>query len=445
MNTLLYLMKRFLPVIALDGLLLMSASAASSVSHYGITWTFSADRATGTFANGEPWVVGPVTVTQIDPNPGQSVSGTQHGSMKNPIPGAKQGFDSNPVTMASTAYDASLNVALSLPVSLVAGDALVSSRTVNFYPNFFDTICVLTVLSSGPPAGSFRPGPYGKDRTVRWNKSGINYSILKNFAAVSGAPTKAAIEAKLPALPWWEWSGHYSGNLLCPWRNVAAGNGGGDKPSTYGREIAAKWGEVGLWLNLNNSQADKEKAVIQTIQAGIDIWSYVNNGGGFYHDGGHKCGRKFPVLLAAAALNDATLLAFVKSPEIFQEDTQTFIVTQSDVGRVVVSPKVTYSQSNVGMAEWGVRHRWEPQQDDSRWADGSAYRFVVWPAMAGPVLAAELMGLKNTWGHPAIFAYTERFVSLSGLPGFTGNMWNAYKGTIATPPPPPPSNLRLAK
>lgn len=354
--------------------------------------------------------------------------------MVNPIPNARQGFDSHPVTTTATAYDPTLNAALHFPIKLAAGDVLASAKTVYSYPNFFDTVCVLTVLPVAPPSGSFRPGPYGKDRTIRWNKSNINYSVLKNFAAVSGAPSQSEIEATLPALPWWEWGSNFSDGILVPWRNVAAGNGGNGQPSTYGREIAFKWGKVALWLNLNNTQASKEKSMIQAIQCGIDIWSYVTNGGGFYHDGGHKCGRKFPVFLAAVALNDNTLLKFVSDPDVFAEDTQTFYVMQSDVGRVVASPKVTYSQTQVGMAEWGVRHRWEPIQDDSRWSDGSPYRFVVWPAMAGAVLAADLMGRSDAWGHPAIFAYNERFRALSGISGFVGSMWSAYKDGSRPPP-----------
>lgn len=40
---------------------------ATSITHFGATWTFSENRQTGTFLNGEPWVVGPVTVTAITP------------------------------------------------------------------------------------------------------------------------------------------------------------------------------------------------------------------------------------------------------------------------------------------------------------------------------------------------------------------------------------------
>ena len=184
--------------------------------------------------------------------------------------------------------------------------------------------------------------------------------------------------------------------------------------------------------------------MIQTIQCGIDIWSYATNGGGFYHNGGHKCGRKFPAFLAAVALNDPTLLQFIKNPDIFQEDLQTFIVKQSDVGRTVNPGQSTYAQSHVGMAEWGVKHRWEPVNDDSRFTGGVPYRHVVWPAMAGAVLAADLMGRKEAWGHPAIFAYNDRYRQIGSISGFVGNMFAHKSGTVpVVTPPSKPTNLRV--
>ena len=45
------------------------AQAATSVSRHGITWTFDRDRVTGVYANGDPWVVGPVVITAITPKP----------------------------------------------------------------------------------------------------------------------------------------------------------------------------------------------------------------------------------------------------------------------------------------------------------------------------------------------------------------------------------------
>lgn len=407
-----------------------SLLAATSISYRGITWTFSADRPTGTFANGEPWVLGPVSVTGISPGPAQTVSGakTQNGSMKNPIPNTHHGFDGNPDISAGVTYKPELNVALSLPIQLAGGDVLVSARSKYSYPDFIQTVCALTVVSSAPPEGSFRPGIYGTDRTVKWNKSQLNYSVLRNLAPVAGAPTKAEVEAMLPPLPWFEWAQIFSGNLLQPIDNTATNN------RQYGREIAYRSGVIGLWLNLSNSQAEKEKAVIQFVQNGIDIHEYIKAGGGFYHDGGHKCGRKLPVVIAAMMLNDPALRATAANPDLFQEDTQTFIVSQADVGRAVVSPKETYLQSDVGMGEWGVRHRFEPAQDDRRLT--ANYRSVVGPAMMGPWLTAHLMGAQAVWNHPPAFAYMERFKTLFGTGStFADNMWSTHKGGGVTLPP----------
>jgi hypothetical protein len=140
--------------------------------------------------------------------------------------------------------------------------------------------------------------------------------------------------------------------------------------------------------------------------------------------------------MAAAMLNDATLKSFAANPNVFQEDTQTWVVTQSDVGRAVDAPNETYLQQDVGMGEWGVRHRYEPRKDDRRWTGGTPYRHVVWPSMGGPVLAAELMGLQSIWNHPGIFTYNSRYKSLSSMGSFVDNMWN-YRGATSSPTLPP--------
>lgn len=419
---------------------MVPAFAATGVSHYGITWTFSADRPTGTFANGEPWVIGPVTITNINPNPTQSVDGVQHGSMINPVPNTAFGFDSHPSISSAVSYQAAKNVALSFPFNLQVNDVLVSANCQGgAYPTFLKTVCALTVLGSPPPAGSFRPSIFGTDRAVKWNVSQLNWAVLKNYAAVASTPSKATITAQVPPLPWFEWAPIWSGNSLQPKDNTADGD------KQYGRETAAKFGQVGLWLNTNQALVDKQAIAIQMVQNGLDIHAYVKSGGGYYHDGGHKCGRKLPLVLAAMMLNDTELKAMAGDPDIFQEDTQVWIVNQSDVGRVIwVAPPgdswygrefLQYRQEDVGMGEWGIRHRWEPDQDNRSWS--ATYRSVVGPAMMGPWLAAYLMGAQSVWNHPAAFAYMERFHTLAGDGAtFTVEMYAAHKqgGTI-TPPP----------
>lgn len=73
-----------------------SAQTSSSVTQFGITWTFDSAYEVGRSANGDFWVVGPVAVIEITPG-STSVNGRMtNGSMANPLPsgGSRQGYDS---------------------------------------------------------------------------------------------------------------------------------------------------------------------------------------------------------------------------------------------------------------------------------------------------------------------------------------------------------------
>ena len=421
------------------------AFAATQVSHYGITWNFSSDRPTGTFVNGEPWVIGPVTITNINPNPSQSTYNVQHGSMINPVPNTNHGFDSNPVVYGLQ-YDATKNVALSFPFTLQPGNVLVSAKSQTYYPTWLKTVCALTVLGSPPPSGSFRPSIFGTDRTVKWNVSQMNWSVLKNYAATPSTPSRAEILAQIPPLPWFEWSPRWDGNSLQADDNTTdLPFVDGNHYRVYGRDTAAKFGRISLWLNTNQPLADKQAIAIQLVQNGIDIYEYLNHGGGFLADGGHKCGRKLPLVIAAMMLNDSSLIAKSGNPTLFQEDQQLWTVNQNDVGRVIwVAPPgdswygrefLQYRQEDVGMPEWGIRHNWNPFEDNRSWS--ATYRDVVATGMMGSWLAGYLMGAQTTWNYPTAFAYMERYASIGGVgSGFTAEMYNAYKqGGTVTPPP----------
>jgi hypothetical protein len=102
---------------------LTPASSDTEITRHGITWTLSGSVTNGTFANGDPWVIGPVTVTAITrPN---STSG-RDGSMVNPDPAEAHGYDDR-----VGSYSALLDAAEDLPaLELSAGDSLVS--TISF-------------------------------------------------------------------------------------------------------------------------------------------------------------------------------------------------------------------------------------------------------------------------------------------------------------------------
>lgn len=412
-------------------------TAAKSISYYGVTIHFSEFHSVGKFANGEPWVVGPVTVTGIDKPSLPINSPRTGGAMINPIPGGAQGFASSLVSTDAIphvhGYKASLDVSLKYPFVVKAGDSLIVSRaseTEPNSPNLVEVIIGLIVFDRAPPEGSFRPSLYGTDHKVRFNVSDIDWSVLQNLPPVPLTPTQEYIEAdaRLPALPWWEWGSNWDSTSTRPMANCGAGDGGGFR-SNYGREVAAKWGNVALWLNTKNTQAVKRKTMIQTIQAGIDLHSYFDQGGVLYGSGGHQVGRKFLAILAAAALKDTRFIEHASNPTLLVEDVTTFFVQQSDVGRAVQGGAAAmYTQADVGMAEWGITHLWDPSKDDRRWRDGVPYRFAQWPNMNGHVLATDLMGLRGLWNHPAVFAYSERFEKAEPhAESFLGQMWNAYK------------------
>jgi hypothetical protein len=417
-----------------------------TITHYGVTWTLFGNPQSGVFANGEPWVVGPITVTDISPKPSDVNPATHpvdygsHGSMINPTAdtgyNVTHGLDArayNPV--GGPYYDPALNLALSFPFVVGADNSLCSSigydgvqypyrhlpqyAGYGGYPYLLKTVCVLTVLAVAPPTGSFRPHFFGNTHPVLFNLNDVDFDIPPSYPSTPNTPSRAYVESLLPALPWFEMYGGWDGLRVHPWFNTASPPGGDGVPSTYGREIALKWSIIALWLSTDASAADKRDLLIRTIQCGLDIAGFLQQGAVFLEDGGHKCGRKWPLFVAAVMLNDPTLLALAGDPSLFQEDRQTFVVEGARVvdhaapgeswyGREFLD----YRAEDAGVAEWGIRHARAPFEDNRSWT--ATYRDVVWPAMVGASLAANLWGREAVWNHPAIFLYNERFVSIAG-------------------------------
>jgi len=193
------------------GVLSTTASASaqnltSSISQYGITWTFDRPVQHGRFVNGDYWVIGPVTVVGIAPAPGAAPrdevndfgpnkwgdSGvrndvrTRNGSMVVMTPAEAQGYDARGLT-----YDARASV--SLPLTLDVDRSLVSSVSNVVIPNrqmhrdimwaaeksglqLLKTAAVLTVLAEPPRDDAFRPSYVGRVKRifrlgdVRWER-----------------------------------------------------------------------------------------------------------------------------------------------------------------------------------------------------------------------------------------------------------------------------------
>ncbi len=432
----------------LPALLLLCGSictqAATSVSQFGITWFFSEDRPVGQFANGDWWVVGPVTITRITPD---SVSG-RNGTMINPGVGRANGWDSR---IRYGQYSESLNIAASLPRTVSGGSSVVS--TISFTANAtgdnpqMETLAVLTVLSSSAPSGAFRPPFLGADKSLRWNTSQMNYGALRNLAPVANTPSLSIVEGYFER-PWVEKETTWVGRYFHPHLNHLFQNRG--MVGTYGREMAHTAADGLLSLQLNYTQAQKSKLAIRMVQAGIDIYGSARLGSSWLGDGGHNQGRKMVMLLAGAMLGDSDILRYADGSKfkIFQEDSQTFYVTAADVARSHVgingAAVENYITSDIGMPEWGAKHQTQPEFDNKRW--DAPYRGTVGPCAAGHILTARLMGLESKWNYPAAFDYWDRWHAIDGnkvssstnnIQPFVAAMWQAHRGSGGSPVEPP--------
>ncbi len=421
------------------------AAAATSVSEFGITWTFDKDYPTGQYANGDSWVVGPVKIVTITPATKKIGERQINGTMINPMAGTKvaEGWDSN---VQNTTYDEKLNVALNLPLDVPAGSSVMSAASIEKpdstqHAPRLDVIAVLTVVEKVPAPGAFRPPYCGTDKSGDWNESQLNYGILRNLAPVKDTPDIAK-SADNFARPWIEVQTSTGGRYLHP-KSTQPG---------YGRDLSYQLQDGLLLLHLNFPKEKKRDLYVRLVQFGIDVYGAAKNGGYWADLGGFNMGRKMPMILAGLALNDPKILAYgnAKSTDpkgmIFQDDLQTFYVTKEDVSRPLYHvdgrPREEYIEADIGLAEWGEQHTGQPRRDGRNW--DSYYRNICYNSMFGHCLAARLTpGAVEAWNWPPFFDYLDRAFPHAdkSTPPFVRNMWTAYRDLPAAGPATQPARI----
>lgn len=425
-------------------------ATASSVTQFGITWTFDTTYTVGTFANGDSWVLDPgagVTITSTTPAFTTANGFDQHGMMANPTAGlsSPHGFG------ATSGYNSALNELKLLPKTYAGGTSLITAtgrsdqlgyKVPDTQPNRPQLVdgAVLTIVSSTPTAGDFRPPYCGTDKTLNWNTSDINYDKLHSLSQPNGGtnvPALAGLEAAFER-PWFEVNTQWNGRYIHPANN---------QPD-YSRDISNRVGQALLSLQLDYTNLQKETLLIRLMQFGIDVYGAAVSGGYWPAKGGQCHGKKAPVLLAAHVLGDATMLAWADREQhnIFQEDLQTFYVAQSDVDDC---PKYTadnrqrecYTSEMIGTAEWGEQHSGtggQKTRDASNW--NASYRRIVGHSTLAHALCANMMGTRSLHNWEAYFDYLDRYWLIEepfrgggtdkiGL--FEADMWDAYRYVAA--------------
>lgn len=425
-----------------------SATYASSVSQWGITWRFAQQRQVGQFANGDWWVIGPVSIAEISP-PYQQVSGRDiNGSMINPVPDGTHGYDSTLFhPYEDNRYQTSLNVAIgvsdSTPLVLPASTSLIScisqmTPAANGSFSQLATAAVLTVLDEEPAADAFRPAYAGTDKTIRHREADLDYTLLGNLAPTSSTPPIDDTANQFQRM-WLDHTPGWVSRFMHPVENMP----------DYGRDFTSLFGTGALQLQLNYTNVQKRDLLVRLVQIGLDFWGNVENGCYWEGVGGQGSGRKFPILLAGAVLHDATMSAIgtthpsdyygpshPNNSSHFGEDCQTFYVQQTSPG-VFNWGFGGYTIADVGTPEWSNGHTTYPSNDHQSWTQDPYRRCCTGNAWVGQTLAARIMGLTTAWNHPSYFAYMDRFMQIE-LPGewtrswepWQEQMWDTYRSSL---------------
>lgn len=374
----------------------LPAQLATAVERHGIRWTFQTPVEVGTFANGDWFVVGPVTIAFVTPGP-QTVNGrAMNGSMVNPSFLHAQAYDSGGQWMS---YDGSR--AVTFPRPLQPGDSLVSTvSNEGTSGSLIKTAAVLTVLPERPAMRCFRP-PYAGTQKPLYPTSLMRPENLVRLTAPAFAARLAELQSQFERL-WLEGASGWAGEYAHP----------SDAQPMYYRDFSTVSTAMFMALAADVDVGQKIGAAVAFMQWGIDArWNVT--AGWFGDGGGHGTGRKAPIVFAGVMGIDDCLRVneACKPPHpmgdhraVFTDDGQTWFVMQSDVGRN------GYTQAMVGLPEWCNYHYTYPAQDDPSWETNPYRRCCHNNAWHGQFLVLRAMGGLQAWNWPAAFSYHDRYV-----------------------------------
>ena len=403
-----------------------------TVSQFGITWTFDKPVRIGQFVNGDYYIVGSATVTNIDPKPlyGKDVPELEVDANERERPPeqrVRNGFMLNPPAAMKVAYDSGVRnwfdpgLVQKLPVTLSPGDSLVSSISMpkglvlhaqlrNKVERGVDdsspirTAAVLTCVGQPQPPDAFRPGFC--DRTGRiYLARDLQRNRLPSLDPAPGLPGVKQY-VRFTQRPW-------VGTCFFGFEEPA------ENMPYYGLEYGRVAGITALMLCTRLPDQDREALLVNYVQVGIDLAGMVRAGHpGWTCWGGHGSGRKLPIVFAGLLLGDDSLANINRSfPKVsFGEDEQTAYGTSWTGAYVVFT-----GHSGIDTATGHGRDRgnaWGPYEHTppSEWKAGQntseSYRrcctSIGWVAQA---LALHLMHAQQEWRHDAFLDYVDRWMS----------------------------------
>lgn len=394
--------------------------ADTSITQHGITWTFDRDYHVGQFVNGDYWVVGPVTIISVSP----AWDGEKNGSMVDPVPLAKQGYDSR----INMGFDPASRVIF--PTTISGISSLISTRgleevKVGGAAEGLDTACVLTIVNFPVPGGTFRP-PYVAGDKPFYNTSQVNYDIVPILPLPTGisVPNTTNMMEKV----WLDHGPPVTGATIHPRANMPP----------YPRDSSMQVSMIALKMMLNTPE--RESLINRLVQLGIDLYPIsLSNGKAFAYNGGFGSGRKWPLLFAGTLLGSEEIrhppetISPTSPIRKFQEDANTYY-GQPTVAYPDGKPLWGYDCNIEGYSEpyWTNHDCRDPDGilEDKEMVNGGGYSICCTSyTWVGQALAARLMGAKELWDWPPFFDYVDRWIDEGGSFGsdFVKGMWQAYR------------------
>lgn len=448
---------------------------AREVSSHGVTFAFAAARPVGRYANGDWWVLGPVSITSIAPGSmlhnGLNGDGTAyanrvvHGAMLNPgnrlfaaggtlennASNTAQGYDSIGSDKPRVPYSASANIdpgATGSPATVTTGSVVKFVSKLAALPEGGSNrpagldMVVLTVVDSVPASDAIRPGvSRAGSKASPFRLSDFNLGVFQNLAAPPAAPSYATALAYVS---------RYIESSQPDSVNNPVAKAINNHPE-YGRDIANNLHAALLCLHLSSFTAEQKRQLLAHMGAIADDFVARNEEGAstFFAQGGGNCFRKAVVAVCAASLGakaPASWLTYLSHTNrtTWAEDGQIFTVGSSDIalprdtsdGR----PRSGYTQHMLGSADWGEQQLIYPNRSGSNW--DAFYRDIVGYALYSGALAVELTnGAKPLWDNPSFWLYMDTVFlrRAEGSPGnrmttFALQMANAYRQAKVMPP-----------
>lgn len=372
---------------------------------------------TGAAGEGDPFVIGPVTLLDYSPPRRTLPDGRSiNGAMLNPPCTEKSGFDSD---APHHTYEPELDAGARLPLDLVPGDSLivaVSQEKREKKEPMTDHFVILTCLAEPPFADSFRP-PYSGPEKPLYRLSDVDPDRLAELPVIARglAPDPAELRARFD---------RFALDFIPQWNRGAIASR--KHPPVYGRGLCDDQAAPLLWVNSNRPDEEKWPLIAGLIQRGIDRHGVVLSAKQqdmplWTPDGGHNSGRKVTILFAGALLGvDEMLRVSSQTVAPLQEDGMTFYVTQEIVDLSNgpdwapsygdKNPQQPYEPGMIGMPEW--RGKLDPAKASASWIHNPYRISGTNNTQHGQVLAMLAMGLRDEWGHDAYFDYHMRFVEI---------------------------------